>query len=76
MANEATLEALNEAHQSVLRLGDFMTCADPRGFIRQNNILLDACLDAGMSYDESDYHAWAAERVALWLTSGPMAEAA
>lgn len=61
------LEALNEAHQALLYAGDFETAADPRGWIRKSNILLDACIDAGMSHDEPDHHDWAAIRVAEWL---------
>lgn len=71
MADEAQLEILNDAHQALLRFGDFMTCADPRGYVRQSNMLLDACLDAGMSHDEPDHIAWAGERVTAWLLSGP-----
>jgi hypothetical protein len=36
-------EAINELHQSLLRMGDFETCADPRGYIRTSNQLLDTC---------------------------------
>lgn len=64
---EHALEILNDAHQALLRHGDFETCADPRGYIRASNRLLDACLDAGMSHDEPDHQDWAAERVAQWL---------
>lgn len=69
MANEHALEILNDAHQALLRHGDFETCADPRGYIRASSRLLDACIDAGMSHDEPCHHAWASERVAQWLLS-------
>lgn len=75
MATEAALEILNSAYDAFLRCGDFMTCADPRGHIRASNILFDACLDAGMPYDEADHTAWAGERVTAWLFSGPVCEA-
>lgn len=73
---EASLEALNDAHQALVRFGDFMTCADPVGYVRATNRLFDACLDAGMSFDEPSHEDWAAERVTAWLLSGPLAEAA
>ena len=76
MATEAQLEVLNDAHQALLRAGDFMTCADPVLWIRKTNILFDACLDAGMSFDEPNHEEWAAIRVAQWLCSGPLEMAA
>lgn len=30
----------------LLRMGDFATCADPRGYISTSNRLFDACVDA------------------------------
>jgi hypothetical protein len=36
---------------TLLRAGPFETCADPRGYIRTSNCLLDACIDAmGMAW--------------------------
>jgi len=67
MANEATLEVLNTAYNALLYAGDFMASENPRDWIRKSNILLDACLDAGMSYDEPSHENWAAERLATWL---------
>lgn len=58
------LEIPNDAHQTLLRLD---VASDPRGYVRQSNVLFDACLDAGMSQDEPDHEAWGAERVARWL---------
>jgi hypothetical protein len=49
--------------------GEFETCADPRGYIRTSNELLDACVDAGMSYDHDDHVAWATEAVIRSLVS-------
>lgn len=67
-------EAINELHQSLLRMGDFETCADPRGYIRTSNRMFDACLDAGMSFDEADHEAWATEFVTRCLTSATEVE--
>lgn len=64
---DAKLEIVMTEQDALLRFGDFMTCADPRGYIRQSNILFDACLDAGMSFDEPDHVAWALERTTEWL---------
>lgn len=49
--------------------GDFETCADPRAWIGNSNRLLDACIDAGMSYDHDDHVAWATEAVIRSLVS-------
>ena len=68
MATEAALEKLNDAHQALLRLGAFET-AEPRAYIRATNVLVDACIGAGMPHDEPDHEAWAAERVTRWLAS-------
>lgn len=76
MATEAQLEVLNDAHDALLRCGDFTTCADPRDWVRKSNRLYDACVDAGMDRDEAVHEAWAAARIAEWLLSGPLAEAA
>ena len=69
MASDATLEVLMTEYDALNRMGDFMTCADARGYIRQSNVLLDACTDAGMAYDEPDHEAWAAEAVTSFLLS-------
>jgi hypothetical protein len=61
---EARIEVLNDAHQALLR-NSFD--ADPRAYIRATNVLLDACVDAGMSHEEPDHEGWAAERVTRWL---------
>lgn len=65
----AKFEAVDGALDALLRVGDFMTCADPRSWIRKSNILLDACIDAGMAYDHDDHVAWAAEFVTDALVS-------
>lgn len=69
-------EAVNELHQSLLRMGDFMECAEPRAYVRTSNRLFDACIDAGMSHDAPDHEAWAAEFVARCLCSATMVECA
>lgn len=58
-----TFEQIDGLLSRIDSMGEFMTCADPRGWIRQSNVLLDACLDAGMSFDEPDHVLWARERV-------------
>lgn len=39
-------EQIDSLMSQLLRMGEFMTCADPRGYIRTSNILLDALIDA------------------------------
>lgn len=39
-------EQIDGLMSSLLRMGAFETCADPRGYIRTENRLLDACIDA------------------------------
>lgn len=74
MASEAALENLNDSLSAFLRCGEFMTTADPRGYIRASNILFDHAIDAGMDRDTTDHVGWAAERVTQWLMSGPSDE--
>lgn len=70
-------EALNELHQSLLRMGDFETCADPRDYIRTSNRLLDACIDT-LGYDHVDGFAsaedCAADFIARAMLSADMVE--
>jgi hypothetical protein len=56
-------EEIDGLHSQLIRMGDFMDCADPRVWIAVSNRLLDACVDAGMAYDHDDHVGWAAERV-------------
>lgn len=67
MATEHQLEVLNTAHQALLRVGPFE--AAPREYVRATNVLVDACLDAGMSHDEPDHEGWTALRVTRWLVA-------
>lgn len=47
-------EAINELHQMLLRMGDFETCADPRGYIWTSNKLLDTCYSVlGVEHTDS-----------------------
>lgn len=39
-------ERIDGLMSQLLRMGEFMTCADPRGYIRTSNILGDAIIDA------------------------------
>lgn len=52
---------------SLLRMGEFATCADPRGYIRTSNRLLDACIDA-MGFAWVDDFASAEEAAAAIVT--------
>lgn len=62
-------EKIDGLLSSLRYMGDFETCADPRGYVRTTNRLFDACLDAGMSFDECDHEAWATEAVLKTLVS-------
>lgn len=55
--------AVDGAYDRLLRAGDFMTCADPRDYIRRSNALLDACVAAGMDRECADHVGWAGEFV-------------
>jgi hypothetical protein len=47
----AEFEAIDTLLSQQLRAGDFETCADPRGYIRNSNRLLGACIDTmGYAY--------------------------
>lgn len=39
-------EQIDSLMAELLRMGEFMTCADPRGYIRTSNMLGDAIIDA------------------------------
>lgn len=67
----AQFEKIDAALSDVLRQGDFATCADPRAHIRSTNVLLDACIDAGMSYDHPRLEDWASVQVSFYL-AGPI----
>jgi hypothetical protein len=72
MANTITLqqfEAIDGLMSSLLRAGDFMTCADPRGYIRTSNMLFDACVDA-IGYAAANDYADALECAAAIVTGG------
>lgn len=40
------LERIDSLMGELIRMGQFETCADPRGYIRTSNRLFDACVDA------------------------------
>lgn len=69
-----TFEQVQGAYDALACAGDFLTCADPRGYIRKSNILLDACIDAGMPHDAPDHEMWAAEFIVACLRSATMVE--
>ena len=65
----SAFEALDGAMNALFYLGDFETCADPRGYIRASNRLYDVCIDAGMDRDENDHEQWAAIKVCAELVA-------
>lgn len=75
MATEAQMEVLSGALDSALRAEATVKAGDlsseaVRREIHTTNVLLDACIEAGMSHDEADHVGWAAVRVGQWLTAG------
>lgn len=50
----AEFEAIDSLLSQQLRAGQFETCADPVGYVRTSNRLLDACIDA-MGYNFVDH---------------------
>lgn len=62
-------EKIDSLLGSLLRMGEFETCADPRGYIRTSNVLLDACIDA-TSFAFVDDFASAEECAAHIITMG------
>jgi hypothetical protein len=62
-------EKIDGLHSSLIRMGDFETCADPRGYIGLSNRLFDACLDAGMPFDTASHGDWAAEQITRALAA-------
>ena len=66
----SAFEQIDGLLSSLLRMGEFEACADPRGYIRTSNRLFDALVDA-FGYAASDAYAsaeeWAAEVVARAL---------
>lgn len=62
-------EKIDGLYSSLVRMGDFETCADPRGYIATSNRLFDACVDAGMSFEHDDHVEWAGEAVFRSLVS-------
>lgn len=75
MTTEAHLEVLStafDAHGRATRKveGGDLSMDAVRAEIRAINVLFDACMDAGMSFEVSDHVGWAAERITKWLLSG------
>lgn len=68
---ERQLELLNDAHQAALRASAAAvgnaSLETFRAMTRATNVLLDRCIDCGMSHDEPDHEGWAAELVTRWL---------
>lgn len=53
-------ELIDELMAQLLRMGEFEACADPRGYIRLSNHLLDMCIDA-CGYDHANSYSSALE---------------
>ncbi len=62
-------ERIDGLMSSLLRMGEFETCADPRGYIQTSNRLFDACVDA-MGLDWTNDFASAEEAAAMIITKG------
>lgn len=60
-------EQIDGLLSSLLRMGPFETCADPRGYIATSNRLFDACVDA-MGFAWVDDFASAEECAAAIVT--------
>lgn len=71
LRNEVLLSAYDAHGRAVRRVeGGDLSSEAIRGEIRAINVLLDACIDCGMSVDHADMSGWAAERVTSFLLSG------
>jgi hypothetical protein len=62
-------EQIDSLMGSLLRMGEFETCADPRGYIRTENRLLDACIDA-LGYEYANDFASGLECAAHVVAAG------
>ena len=74
----AQFEQVDSLMSQLLRMGDFMSCADPRGYIRTSNVLLDTLYDvAGREWTDQfpDSLEAAAALVAHGLLSASFVEA-
>ena len=60
-------EAIDGLYSRLLYMGDFETCADPRGYIALSNRLFDACVDA-IGFRAADAFASAEECAATLVT--------
>lgn len=60
-------EQIDGLLSSILRMGPFETCADPRGYIRASNILFDKIVDA-MGFAYADDFACPVEAAAAVVT--------
>lgn len=62
-------EKIDGLMASLLRMGEFETCADPRGYIRTSNMLGDAIIDA-LGYEFFGDYPCALECAAFVVTGG------
>lgn len=63
MFDLAKFEVVDGLRSKMLRMGEFENCDDPREYVRLSNRLFDACVEAGMCFDEPDHEAWADDYV-------------
>jgi hypothetical protein len=71
MATQHTMEKLSTAldarNRAELAVEVMLTAETARAHVRAENVLLDACIDAGMAWDYPNINEWAAQRVTRWL---------
>jgi hypothetical protein len=65
----AQFERIDGLMSQLLRMGDFETCADPRGYIRTSNVLLDTLYDV-VGREWADEFPDSLEAAAAFVTSG------
>ena len=67
MSLEHLSTALDADTRARIALSSGLTFDNVTAAIRAENVLLDFCVKAGMSYDETDSREWASSRVAKWM---------
>lgn len=68
-------EQIDSLMGTILRMGEFEACADPRGYIGAENRLFDACVDA-TSLDFANDFASGLECAAFIVTQGLLGQIA
>ncbi len=67
-----TFEQIDGLYSRLLYMGDFETCADPRGYIALSNRLFDACVEA-IGFTAANEFASAEECAATLITRALLA---